>query len=212
MRPRNIIPRESVYTQRADYLGVTNSLSWEELWWWKGRTNGEGFRGENTRIFSVVAVSPAILVPFFFFPPFLLFSLPQAFTIEKATRRRAKRRWTIENRNFVFARKNKTPLLVCRSGDHRCFSKRSKNLRASGENSRFSLGSSTSYATTIFTDSGEKERERERRSTRFKGEVSFSQTSLSLSFCGRTGSILKSDSRRKGKKKKKRNWRRGKKT
>lgn len=66
MRPRNIIPRESVYTQRADYLGVTNSLSWEELWWWKGRTNGEGFRGENTRIFSVVAVSPAILVPFFF--------------------------------------------------------------------------------------------------------------------------------------------------
>ena len=188
---------------------MTNSLSWEELWWWKRRTNGEGFRGENTRIFSVVAVSPAILVPFFF--PFL-FSLPQAFTIEKATRRRAKRRWTIENRNFVFARKNKTPLLVCRSGDHRCFSKRSKNLRASGENSRFSLGSSTSYATTIFTDSGEKERERERRSTRFKGEVSFSQTSLSLSFCGRTGSILKSDSRRKGKKKKKRNWRRGKKT
>lgn len=73
MRPRNIIPRESVYTQRADYLGVTNSLSWEELWWWKGRTNGEGFRGENTRIFSVVAVSPAILVPFFFSPFFFPF-------------------------------------------------------------------------------------------------------------------------------------------
>lgn len=212
MRPRNIIPRESVYTQRADYLGVTNSLSWEELWWWKGRTNGEGFRGENTRIFSVVAVSPAILVPFFF--PFL-FSLPQAFTIEKATRRRAKRRWTIENRNFVFARKNKTPLLVCRSGDHRCFSKRSKNLRASGENSRFSLGSSTSYATTIFTDGEERKRERKRgekyslqRGSFLLANFSF----LSLSFCGRTGSILKSDSRREGKKKKKRNWRRGKKT
>lgn len=51
---------------------------------------------------------PAILVPFFFsffplFPSFPLFHVPQAFTIEKATRRRAKRRWTIENRNFVFA-------------------------------------------------------------------------------------------------------------
>lgn len=73
-------------------------------------------RGENTRIFSVVAVPPAILVPFFFLFPFFpslpLFHVQQAFTIEKATRRRAKRRWTIENRNFVFARKNKIPLLV----------------------------------------------------------------------------------------------------
>lgn len=96
----------------------------------------------------------------FFFPPFLLFSLPQAFTIEKATRRRAKRRWTIENRNFVFARKNKTPLLVCRSGDHRCFSKRSKNLRASGENSRFSLD--ILCYDDIYRWRGEKEREKER--------------------------------------------------
>lgn len=100
----------------------------------------------------------------FFFSPFLLFSLPQAFTIEKATRRRAKRRWTIENRNFVFARKNKTPLLVCRSGDHRCFSKRSKNLRASGENSRFSPGSSIPVLCydDIYRWRGEKEREKER--------------------------------------------------
>lgn len=209
MRPRNIIPRESVYTQRADYLGVTNSLSWEERRWWKGRKNGEGFRGENTRIFSVVAVSPAILVPFFF--PFL-FSLPQAFTIEKATRRRAKRRWTIENRNFVFARKNKTPLLVCRSGDHRCFSKRSKNLRASGENSRFSPGSSIPVLCydDIYRWRGEKEREK--YSLQRGSFLLANFSSLSLSFCGRTGSILKSDSRREGKKKKKRNWRRGKKT
>lgn len=111
MRPRNIIPRESVYTQRADYLGVTNSLS---------RGKGGGGREERTgrkyADFLGRCGSPRDSRSFFFLFPFFsslpLFHVQQAFTIEKATRRRAKRRWTIENRNFVFARKNKIPLLV----------------------------------------------------------------------------------------------------
>lgn len=111
MRPRNIIPRESVYTQRADYLGVTNSLS---------RGKGGGGREERTgrkyADFLGRCGSPRDSRSFFFlfsfFPSLPLFHVQQAFTIEKATRRRAKRRWTIENRNFVFARKNKIPLLV----------------------------------------------------------------------------------------------------
>lgn len=111
MRPRNIIPRESVYTQRADYLGVTNSLS---------RGKGGGGREERTgrkyADFLGGCGSPRDSRSFFFlfsfFPSLPLFHVQQAFTIEKATRRRAKRRWTIENRNFVFARKNKIPLLV----------------------------------------------------------------------------------------------------
>ena len=111
MRPRNIIPRESVYTQRADYLGVTNSLS---------RGKGGGGREERTgrkyADFLGRCGSPRDSRSFFFLFPFFpslpLFHVQQVFTIEKATRRRAKRRWTIENRNFVFARKNKIPLLV----------------------------------------------------------------------------------------------------
>lgn len=111
MRPRNIIPRESVYTQRADYLGVTNSLS---------RGKGGGGREERTgrkyADFLGRCGSPRDSRSFFFLFPFFpslpLFHVQQAFTIEKATRRRAKRRWTIENRNFVFTRKNKIPLLV----------------------------------------------------------------------------------------------------
>lgn len=111
MRPRNIIPRESVYTQRADYLGVTNSLS---------RGKGGGGREERTgrkyADFLGRCGSPRDSRSFFFLFPFFpslpLFHVQQAFTIEKATRHRAKRRWTIENRNFVFARKNKIPLLV----------------------------------------------------------------------------------------------------
>lgn len=122
MRPRNIIPRESVYTQRADYLGVTNSLS---------RGKGGGGREERTgrkyADFLGRCGSPRDSRSFFFLFPFFpslpLFHVQQAFTIEKATRRRAKRRWTIENRNFVFARKNKIPLLVFHGdredGDHR---------------------------------------------------------------------------------------------
>lgn len=49
---------------------------------------------------------------------------------------------------------------MCRSGDHRCFSKRSKNLRASGENSRFSLD--ILCYDDIYRWRGEKEREKER--------------------------------------------------
>lgn len=111
MRPRNIIPRESVYTQRADYLGVTNSLSRG-----KGGSGREERTGRKYADFLGRCGSPRDSRSFFFLFPFFpslpLFHVQQAFTIEKATRRRAKRRWTIENRNFVFARKNKIPLLV----------------------------------------------------------------------------------------------------
>ena len=60
-----------------------------------------------------------------------------------------------------------------------------------------------SYATTIFTDGGEREREEAgdawrswtREYSLQRGSFLANFSSLSLSLCGRTGSILKSDSR-----------------
>lgn len=99
---------ERVHAARGLLGSDQQFVSWKGRWW-KRRTNGEKIRGFSRSL----RFPPQFSFLFFsFFPSLPLFHVQQAFTIEKATHRRAKRRWTIENRNFVFARKNKIPLLV----------------------------------------------------------------------------------------------------
>lgn len=122
MRPRNIIPRESVYTQHADYLGVTNSLS---------RGKGGGGREERTgrkyADFLGRCGSPRDSRSFFFF---FLFSPPFPYSMSSKLLQSKKRLVAVRNddgRSRIetsFSRiKIKFPCLcstgIERSGDHR---------------------------------------------------------------------------------------------